>query len=93
MRKFLGIHDEELLSSDYWGQVFTSMDTNHDNMVSFEEFVVHLWPPPVADRIVAGSVVVSASSVGADDDAWLFGGADDDAVITTAVIAPNGISL
>ena len=76
VRKFLGLHDEEVLSSDYWDQVFTSMDTNHDNMVSFEEFVMHLWPPPIGDGVVTGSAVTS--------------GAGNDAVVTAEVIAPGG---
>jgi len=76
VRKFLGLSNEEVLSSYYWEQVFTSMDTNQDNMVSFEEFVMHLWPPPIGDGVVAGSVVAS--------------GADNDAVVTAEVIAPGG---
>ena len=52
------------------------MDTNHDNMVSFEEFVMHLWPPPIGDGVVTGSVVTS--------------GAGNDAVVTAEVIAPGG---
>lgn len=57
IRKLLGIPEEEVLMASYWDQVFTSMDTNHDNMVSFEEFVVHLWPPPGGDSVVTGAVV------------------------------------
>ena len=57
IRKLLGVPDEDILAANYWKQLFTSMDTNHDNTVSFKEFVLHLCPPPDGDSAIARAVV------------------------------------
>ena len=45
--KYLGVREDRPLDEDFFRRLFQEMDADGDGNISFEEFIMHLAPPPL----------------------------------------------